>query len=608
MATIAIKRGTQAQITATSIVDGQILYTTDLGVDNKVYLDVGTSRVQVSGRSAASEISYNNTTGGGSATTVQGALSEVGVKMNELEGYIGYTNSDIYGVEVDVVNKTFTRLAGAVGKIAGTDFNSINAFGGRKRCNLTDSGVVTAYYGETAYTETGSLIQAVTVAGTTYAVGTKVQVMVEQPKFYYKVVPLTLDKTDFKEINTIAVTGGATASGNLTISLDGVNFTVAVTSGDDATAVATKIRNAVYTGWVTSGSGTSVTFTCNVTGTKVTATVTAVSTGVTATVKKTQPGYKGKGHHMRKARYYVSDTPRTGFKLHPAFISNNVKKNFIYLSAYEASLYDVSASAYILDDAQVADFTVTTGDKMCSIVNAKPMSGLTQNLTRANTRKLAQNRGTGWQQAYTATVAASHLLMLIEYASFNMQSKIGNGAVSKVDDGTTNMSEPTGATTLLGNASGIAVNTNGIQFVSYRGEENFWGNIWKWVDGINSYCNNEQSVYVADNGFTDDVGTSPYSDVGFTGAKREGYVSAFGYSEGFDWLFYPSETFGDSNLPVGDHHWLNSQYNGWTVGALGGLWHYGSNAGAFYWTVDSASSTRSRYIGGRLVYVPSAVA
>ena len=512
MATFQPIRNTKAVIDNTPIVDGQFLMTTDLGIWNKIYLDNGTQRINLNGDKTATSVTITDTNNYFTSGNVEGALSETGMKINELEGYIGYTSSDIYGVEVDVVNKTFTRLAGAVGKIEGADFNSINAFGGRKRCNLTDSGVVTAYYGETAYTETGALTQQVIKNGITYPIGTKVQVMVEQPKFYYKVVPLKLDKIE------------------------------------------------------------------------------------------------GKGFHNRKARYYVSDTMKAGFKLHPAFIVNGESKNFVYLSAYEGSLYDVSASAYILDDAQVADFTVATGDKLSSIANAKPMSGFTQNLIRSNTRKLAQNRGTGWQQAYTATVAASHLLMLIEYASFNMQSKIGNGAVSKVDDDTTNMSEPTGATTLLGNTSGIAVNTNGIQFVSYRGEENFWGNIWGWVDGINIYTNNEQSVYVADNGFTDDVSTSPYSDVGFTGAKMNGYVSAFGYSEGFDWLFYPSETFGDSNLPVGDHHWLNSQSNGWTVGILGGIWGYGSVAGAFSWNVYHTSSTRYRYVGGRLVYVPSAVA
>src|SRR5690606_41455783 len=46
--------------------------------------------------------------------------------------------SDVYGVEIDFVNNKFTRLAGAVGKTPGADFDSINAFGGRRRCNLAD--------------------------------------------------------------------------------------------------------------------------------------------------------------------------------------------------------------------------------------------------------------------------------------------------------------------------------------------------------------------------------------------------------------------------------------------------------------------------------------
>ena len=51
-----------------------------------------------------------------------------------------------------------------------------------------------------------------------------------------------------------------------------------------------------------------------------------------------------------------------------------------------------------------------------------------------------------------------------------------------------------------GNASGSVVNANGIQIVSYRGEENFWGNIWWWIDGINHYANattGECETYVA---------------------------------------------------------------------------------------------------------------
>jgi hypothetical protein len=84
------------------------------------------------------------------------------------------------------------------------------------------------------------------------------------------------------------------------------------------------------------------------------------TTGVTATVTRTQVGYIGKGFKLRKARYYVSMTKKAGFKVHPAFVQNGVEREKIYLSAYEGSLYDVSASAYILDDAQIADFTAST--------------------------------------------------------------------------------------------------------------------------------------------------------------------------------------------------------------------------------------------------------
>lgn len=448
------------------------------------------------------------------AVATIGDVTDLQNQISDLQAFIGYTDNDIYGVEVDFVNKKFTRLAGAVGKTGGTSFDAIHCFGGRRRCNITDEGVVVAYQGDAAFTTTGALTQAVTIDETTYAVGTKVQVMVEQPKFYYKVVPL---------------------------------LTQIVSEGENY------------------------------------------------------------GQHMRKGRYYVSNTPKAGFKLHPAFIRNNVEHDIIYLSAFEGSLYDASASAYILDDAQVADFS---NDMLSSIANAKPMSGLTQNLTRANTRKLAQKRGTGWEQSYVATVSASQLLMLIEYASFNMQTAIGNGNVSKTDDGTTNMAENTGATVTLGNASGVVTNANGIQIVSYRGEENPYGNIWKWVDGINVQnpspfaAGQHGKVYVADNGFADNVSESPFKDTGICPAYGEGYVSAFGYSEESDWLFIPTEHTGNTSLPVGDYVWNNNP--GWRVARIGGNWYYGAAAGAFCWTLSSDASDRYRDIGGRLVYVPDA--
>lgn len=430
------------------------------------------------------------------AVATIGDIQELQKQIADLEAFIGYSADDIYGVEVDFVNKKFTRLSGAVNRTPGAGFDSINAFGGRKRCNVADDGTVTAYYGDSGYTTTGK-----------NAAGTPVQVMVEQPKFYYKVVPMVLEK------------------------------------------------------------------------------------GV-------------KGTKIRKARYYVSDTLKPGFKVHPAFVDNGVVNPYIYLAAFEGALFDTSANAYILDNAQVADFAA---DKLSSIAGTKPAGGDTQNLTRANVRLLAQKRGKGWEQAYAATAAASQLLMLIEYASFDMQKAIGNGNTNQ-SSSAANI-QYTGATVSLGNASGAVTNANGIQIISYRGEENFWGNIWTWVDGMNEEnpdpfeSGQAGTLYVADHGFADNSKASPYKNTGIHPVQGSGYVSAFGYSEEFDWLFIAVEYSGNSTLPVGDYAW--NQNPGWRVAALGGCCTDGAGAGAFCWYLRDAASHRSWGIGGRLVYVPS---
>lgn len=98
--------------------------------------------------------------------------------VEHIKAYIGYADEDIAGLMVDYKNKRFTRLAGARDKTPGADFDAFPMYGGRKRCIVKDSGEISAYYGETGYTEDGS-------AG---------QVMVYQPAFYYKIVPLSLEK------------------------------------------------------------------------------------------------------------------------------------------------------------------------------------------------------------------------------------------------------------------------------------------------------------------------------------------------------------------------------------------------------------------------------
>lgn len=434
-------------------------------------------------------------------------IPEVYTDLADIKAYIGYTDTDVYGVEIDMTNKTFKRLGASVGKNAGADFDNINAFK-RRRCNVTDTGVVLAYYGDSNYTESGMTTVEITKNSVKYPVNTPVQVMVEQPKFYYKVVPLTVE-----------------------------------------------------------------------------------------------PIANGKGYHMRKGRYYISDYPKEGFKVHPAFVQNGVVKEKIYLSAYEGSIFDTTASSYLLNDEQVADFST---DKLSSVANAKPCSGLTQNLTRANARLLAHNRGNGWEQQTIQTVSLTQLLFLIEYNMFNMQTAIGMGATQKTDDGSTNLAENTGGTLSLGNASGTVTNSNGIQIVSYRGEENPFGNIWKLVDGINVMANGIHAAYVADHDFDDKQSTGSYADVGFTLAKSDGYISAFGYNTTFDWLFLTSEVVGDSSVPVGDFFYQNytgTEDGGWRTVALGGTAHLNVTAGYFYWNTYGTSVHQSRGRSARLVYL-----
>ena len=66
-------------------------------------------------------------------------------------------------------------------------------------------------------------------------------------------------------------------------------------------------------------------------------------------------------------------------------------------------------------------------------------------------------------------------------------------------------------------------------------------------------------------------------------------------------MFLPGEFNGNTALPVGDYCW-NQNGTGWRVTELGADWIGGLYAGAFCWTLNDASSYRSRHFGGRLVY------
>lgn len=452
------------------------------------------------------------------------ALDVLG-EVSDVKAYIGYTDDDILGLCADLENKRFTRLAGAEGLTAGEDFDGFSMFGGRRRCNVADDGTINAFFGDAGYTEDGS----------------NGQVMVYQPKFYYKVVPLKLEKQS-----------------------------------------------------------------------------------------------SGLGYHIRKANYYITETPHAGFKLHPLFYdANGNEVEYVLLSAYEGSLYDVSAGVYINDNAP-GDYVYAQGDLLCSVAGRKPVSGKLASIgTKANLEEMAQAHGTGWHLDTIKSVSANQLLMLIELGQFNTQTAIGLGVVNNTTNGSYNCASLTGSTAELGNETGMAsatifengagteINTtNGKVSVSYRGVENLWGNIWKNINGVNLWGDgtmNGGQVYIAENfNFSEAVHGDMtineinyhYPSAGFTISNAAGWVSAFGYgSEQHDWLFVPSETTGNTSLPVGDSFWCTANLNNsYRTARFGGAWANSniSSPGGFYWSCDGTRNYAAATIGGRLLYVPTA--
>ena len=387
------------------------------------------------------------------------------------------------------------------------DINKVNAFTQRRRCNMLDDGTITAFYGDPTFIEDGS----------------NGQVMVYQPKFYYKVEPVLLD-----------------------------------------------------------------------------------------------------GIKIRKCKYYISDYQLPGYKIHPAFIDrtdpNNLKEfPFVCIGAYEGCLQN--GDTYITDDS-----ASSTSYKLSSIAftstatnGVKPSSGVISPFgTIGNYETTASNRGTGWHIENIWIASMNQLMFVIEMCNPNSQTALGSGVTGIPDTpNTANNSSLVGSTSSLGNGSGRATTTysnyNGTTAaqtaadrtsVSYRGMENPFGNIWKWVDGmtIKNTSATEHVPYICKSfAYTRNSTLTNYDMVNVT-IPSNGYVTAFGYDPNFDWLFISAETNSSNTGAIRDY--LYTTNSGYTCALLGGFWNDGARVGLFYWILSTGSSTRYRFISARICYLP----
>ena len=256
----------------------------------------------------------------------------------------------------------------------------------------------------------------------------------------------------------------------------------------------------------------------------------------------------------------------------------------------------------IVERQNDANVTIETekdfvNDKLSSVSAKAPINYG----TRANFRALAASRGTGWRQQDFDLSSAIQLLYLIEYANWNSQSMIGNGLTDWAGGiwdawNDYNPIETVGNSNSDGNATAnnSAGSGNTGSYMSYRGIENLFGHIWKWVDGFN-INNNIPYVCNNDTNFADDTANN-YTALGVTMHNANGYIVTL---EQVDRGFLPASVGGSSSTYLCDYYYQSS---GWRVAKLGGAADNGLNAGVASWALSYASGGRSRSIGGRLAF------
>ena len=248
------------------------------------------------------------------------------------------------------------------------------------------------------------------------------------------------------------------------------------------------------------------------------------------------------------------------YEVHPAFIRGGVEKDYRYYPAYGG--FNLSG-------------------KLISGSGRTP----TVSQTRAQFRILAAANGAGWSQIDWNLLVAVQLLYLTEYADFNSQAMIGRG-----NDTGSDYTMTTGGSNSIGNASSLS--TNNDTWMSYRGIENWYASMFKFIDGVNVQ---ERKYFINSNPatFADDVFTGDYVDSGITSVATNGYVSNLVPSKKG---FVASAVAGSNSTYIPDYFYQAAG----SMGVLfGGTADFGLYAGGFFLLAyNDASAARGDFGSG----------
>ena len=175
----------------------------------------------------------------------------------------------------------------------------------------------------------------------------------------------------------------------------------------------------------------------------------------------------------------------------------------------------------------------------------------------------------------------------MKYGSLDSQTALGRGYV----DGNA-AATATGGT----NAKGFCFGeTTGKQQMKIFGIEDFWGNLYQWIDGL--YSNASWTILTTYKAFNDTGSGYLFSNSSGNSANTGGYMTKAqgGTQTGFN----IKASSGSETTYFADYANLNAD----CLPYFGGSWAFASNAGAFRLCVSRSASGASSDIGARLCYI-----
>lgn len=206
--------------------------------------------------------------------------------------------------------------------------------------------------------------------------------------------------------------------------------------------------------------------------------------------------------------------------------------------------------------------------------------------TRAVFRTQAQANGAGYDQSGFYQLTFRQCMYLLKYKNLDSQTALGRGYVDA-----NSAAIATGGTNAKGMDFGEA--TGKLQMKLF-GIEDFWGNIYEWIDGI--WSDGSRNIWTGSDAFND--GTTGYTNNG-QGATADigNYMSA---PQGSTKTGFVAKTVaGSATTYFCDYANLAAS----CVACFGGSWSIAAYAGAFMLYVNNAASNSSAGIAARLMYL-----